>query len=62
MDSPSWLVYKHYLTRRSRGESPEHLFEGYNVSKLSNDLAPSVEHHKNKDDVTSDTVTYQELS
>ena len=57
MDSPSWLVYKHYFTRRSRGESPEHLFEGYNVSKLSNDLAPSVEHHKNKDDVTSDTVT-----
>ena len=57
MDSPSWLVYKYYFTRRSRGESPEHLFEGYNVSKLSNDLAPSVEHHKNKDDVTSDTVT-----
>ena len=60
MDSPSWLVYKHYFNRRSRGESPEHLFEGYREQVSSSDLG-NVERSdsviNNKDDVTINTVT-----
>ena len=28
-DSPSWLIYKSYFIKHSRGEQPRHLYDGY---------------------------------